>query len=98
MWKRIIFVILLPAALGTLVGFFALAFAAENEPNLTPVLVSLISPGLKVAELLAPVKRESLGSTFGGFLRIALAINALFYFVIFTFGAQLAARLARRKT
>jgi hypothetical protein len=95
-WKRITFVILVPAATGAVVGFFALAFAVQNEPGLSAVLVSILSPGLKVAEFLTPVKRQSLGSTFGGFLRVAIAINAVFYFVIFAFAAALARRLARR--
>ena len=98
MWKRIILVVLLPAAAGAIVGFFALAFAVQNEPNLSAALVSIFSPGLKVAEFFAPIKRQSLGSTFGGFLRIAIAINAVFYFAIFAFVARIAGRLARRKS
>ena len=97
-WKRITFVIFLPAAAGAVVGFFALAFAMQNEPGLSAVLVSILSPGLKIAEFLTPVKRQSLGSTFGGFLRVAIAINAVFYFAIFAFVAALASRLAHRRS
>ena len=93
MWKRVLFVFVLPAAIGGAVGIFALAFAMQNEPNLSAVVVATFSPGLKVAELLTPVKRESLGSTFGDFLRVAIAINGAFYFVL----AAVAGRLAQRK-
>jgi hypothetical protein len=96
-WKRLFFVVILLAAAGAAVGFLALAFAVQNEPNLSAIVVATISPGLKVAELLTPVKRESLGSTFGDFLRVAIAINGAFYFVIFVFGAAVAGRLVHRK-
>ena len=90
--------VLLPAVVGAVVGFFALAFAVQNEPSLSPVLVSVFSPGLKVAELFTPIRRQSLGSTFGGFLRWAIAINALFYYVIFVFITGITTRLARPKS
>jgi hypothetical protein len=96
-WKHVLFFFVLPAAIGGAVGIFALAFAMQNEPNLSAVVVATFSPGLKVAELLTPVKRESLGSTFGDFLRVAIAINGAFYFVIFAFLAAVAGRLAQRK-
>jgi hypothetical protein len=96
-WKRILFIFVLPAATGAAVGIFALAFAMQNEPNLSAVVVATFSPGLKAAELLTAIKRESLGSTFGDFLRVAIAINGAFYFVIFAFLAAIAGRLAQRK-
>jgi len=96
-WKRLILVILLPAAAGAVAGFFALAFAVQNEPNLSSGFVSIVSPGLKVAEFFAPIRHRSLGSTFGGFLRVAIAVNAAFYFAIFAFITEIARRLARRK-
>jgi hypothetical protein len=46
-------------------------------------LVSLFSPGLKIAELVMPAAHESLAWTFGWFLRIAIGVNAAFYFAIF---------------
>jgi hypothetical protein len=96
-WKRVLFVVVLPAATGLAVGIFALAFAMQNEPNLSAVAVATFSPGLKMAELLTPVKHESLGSTFGDFLRVAIAINGAFYFVIFAFLAVVGGRLAQGK-
>ena len=95
MWKRVLFVLVLPAATGLAVGILALAFAMQNEPNLSALVVATFSPGLKVAELLTPAKHESLGSTFGNFLRVAIAVNGAFYFVIFAFLALFAGRWAR---
>jgi hypothetical protein len=74
---------LLPAALAIIVGFLALAYAVPNEPMLSTSLVALFSPGLKVAELTVPARHESLATTFGWFLRIAIGVNAAFYFVFF---------------
>jgi hypothetical protein len=79
---RVLFRFVLPAAIGAVVGFLALAFAIQNEPSLSPAVVVVLSPGLKVAEFLVPVKHESLGSTFGGFLRVAIAVNVIFYFLL----------------
>jgi hypothetical protein len=93
--KRIMFRCLLPAILGALLGFFALAFAIQNEPTLSTPALAILSPGLKVAELLTPAKRESLGSTFGGFLRVAIGVNTAFYFAIFALVAYL---LDRRRS
>ena len=93
--KRITFRCLLPAVVGALVGFFTLAFAIQNEPTLSAPAVAIFSPGLKVAELLTPAKHESLASTFGGFLRVALGVNAAFYFSIFSLVAYL---LDRRRS
>jgi hypothetical protein len=96
MGKRIVIVLVLLAA-GGVVGFFALTVAVQNEPNLAVAIVALFSPGLKVAEMLVPVKREALGSTFGGFLRVAIAVNSVFYFGIFAFVAVLVGRFMRRQ-
>lgn len=82
----------IPAALGLLVGFFALAIAVPSESSLPTPLVTLFSPGLKIAELAVPTRHESLATTFGWFLRIAICVNALFYFVIFALLAFFALR------
>ena len=52
--------------------------------------------GLIGAQFLVPGSHESLGWTFGWFLRIAIATNALFYFAIFIFVVYLAERLFKR--
>jgi hypothetical protein len=83
MQKRSFFRWISPAILGLLVGFLALAWAITSESTLPVSLVSLFSPGLKVAEFVMPAARESLAWTFGWFLRIAISINAIFYFAIF---------------
>lgn len=88
----IFFRFVLPACLGLVVGILALAFAVPNEPTLSTPVVSLISPGLKVAELTVPSRHESLATTFGWFLRIAIVVNAAFYFVIFVGFARLVSR------
>jgi hypothetical protein len=85
--RRIFFRIVLPGVLGVAVGFLALAYAIPNEPSLSTPFIVLLSPGLKVAELTVPAKHESLAFTFGWFLRIAIAVNAAYYFVIFALGA-----------
>jgi hypothetical protein len=90
------FRLLLPAAMGAVLGFFALALAVQDEPGIPAPLLSLFSPGLKIAELLTPAKHESLGSTFGGFLRVALGVNMAFYFAILCLAAYLADRRRRR--
>jgi hypothetical protein len=70
-------------------GFVALAFAAAHEPSIPGPLLSLLSPGLKAAELLAtPTVHEPLGSVFGQFLRVAFAVNAAYYVTIFAVAAQ----------
>jgi len=94
--KRITFRLLLPAIAGAALGFFALALAVQDEPIIAPALLSVFSPGLKLAELLAPAKHESLGSTFGGFLRIALGVNMAFYFGILALVAYLVDRRRSR--
>jgi hypothetical protein len=80
---------LFPAVLGFVVGFLALAYAVPNESNLPVALVSLFSPGLKIAELVIPVSHKSLAWTFGWFLRIAIGVNGIFYFAIFALLAYL---------
>jgi len=89
---RVFFRFVLPACLGLVVGVLALAYAVPNEPALSTPVVSLISPGLKIAELTVPARHESLATTFGWFLRIAIAVNTLFYFVVFAGVAQLITR------
>jgi hypothetical protein len=42
--------------------------------------------------MLVPGRHESLGWTFGWFLRVAIATNALFYFVVFLLLAYAATR------
>jgi hypothetical protein len=90
--QRIFFRVVLPAIVGLLVGFLALAWAVPGESTLPVTLVSLFSPGLKVAELVMPAARASLAWTFGWFLRIAIGVNAVFYFSIFALLAYLVDR------
>ena len=80
---RILLRIALPAVVALPLGFVGLALAAENEPAIPSALLMVLSPGLKVAELIAPGQHGSLGATFGWFLRIGIAANAAYYFVIF---------------
>lgn len=79
-----LFRIILPAVVALPLGFIGLALAAENEPTIPAPLLMLFSPGLKLAELIAPGEHGSLGSTFGWFLRVGIAANATYYFVIFS--------------
>lgn len=81
-----------PAIAGLFVGFLALAWAVLNEAALSVALVYLVSPGLKIAELAMPAAHESLAWTFGWFLRIAIGVNAIFYFSIFALLAYLVDR------
>ena len=74
---------LLPAILALPLGFVGLALAAENEPTFPALVLMLFSPGLKVAELVTPARREALGVTFGWFLRVGIAANAAYYFALF---------------
>ena len=90
--QRIVFRWVLPAIVGLLAGFLALALAVPTESTLPVSLVSLFSPGLKLAELVMPAAHESLAWTFGWFLRIAIGVNAIFYFAIFALLAYLADR------
>ena len=76
--------------LGLPVGFVALAFAAAHEPTIPALWLSLIAPGLKTAELLAtPAARQPLGSMLGQFLRVAIAVNTVYYVAIFALLGQL---------
>ena len=93
--QRIFFRLVLPAVAGLLVGFLALAGASTSESTIPVLLVSLFSPGLKIAEFVMPAAHESLAWTFGWFLRIAIGINAIFYFAIF---ALLAYVVGRRRS
>ncbi len=94
--QRIFFRLVLPAIGGLLVGFLALAWAVTSESTLPVSIVSLFSPGLKVAEFLMPAAHESLAWTFGWFLRIAIGVNAIFYFAIFALLAYLVGRRRSR--
>lgn len=90
--QRPFFRLVLPGIIGLVVGFLALAFAVPSESTIPVPVVSLFSPGLKVAELVMPAAHESLAWTFGWFLRIAIGVNAIFYFAIFSLLAYLADR------
>ena len=90
-----LFRIVLPAVVALPLGFVGLALAAENEPAIPTALLMLLSPGLKLAELIAPGQHGSLGATFGWFLRVGIAANAAYYFVIFALVAYL---FTRRRT
>jgi hypothetical protein len=79
----------LPAIAGVSAGFLALAWTVTAESTLPVTLVSLVSPGLKVAELVMPAAHESLAWTFGWFLRIAIGVNAAYYFAAFALLAYL---------
>ena len=94
--QRIFFRFVLPAVAGLLVGFLALAWASTSESSLPVLMVSLFSPGLKVAEFVMPAAHESLAWTFGWFLRIAIGVNAIFYFAIFALIAHLIDRRRSR--
>src|SRR5215469_2100035 len=98
MARKVVLRFILPAVMGALLGFFTLAVAMQNEPNIPGPLLSLFSPGLTVAEFFTPARRESLlslGPTFGGFLRMALGVNTAFYFAILVGAAYL---VDRRRT
>ena len=90
--KRTLFRIVLPAVVALPLGFVGLALAAENEPTVPAPLLMLLSPGLKLAELITPESHGSLGATFGWFLRVGIAANAAYYFVIFALLAYLVTR------
>lgn len=83
---------LMLGALGLFAGFLALAIAVPVEPQVPAPLVALFSPGLKLAELLMPETHKSLAWTFGWFLRIAIATNAIFYYAIFALTVHFVAR------
>ena len=85
---------LLFAGLGLVAGFLALAVAVPLEPQIPVAVLVLLSPGLKIAELIIPDTHGSLGWTFGWFLRIAILGNAIFYYGVF---ALLTHLLTRRR-
>lgn len=82
------------AGLGLFAGFLALAVAVPMEAQVPVPLIALLSPGLKLAEVVMPETHGSMAWTFGWFLRIAIATNTIFYYAIFAF---LAYALARRR-
>lgn len=86
---RTLFRFLLPALISVPLGFILLALAAQNEPSIPAPLLVLFSPGLKLAEMVAPQTHDSLGATFSWFLRIAILVNAAYYFVLFVLLASL---------
>jgi hypothetical protein len=96
MLRRVILCVILPAIFGATLGFLALAFAVQNEPALPVPVLAVFSPGLKIAEMFTPARHESLGSTFGGFLRVAIGVNALLYFSIFALAGYLVERRLSR--
>jgi hypothetical protein len=96
--QRIFFRLALPAVAGLLVGFLALAWTSTNESTIPVWLVCPFSPGLKVAELVMPAARESLAWTFGWLLRIAIGVNAIFYFAVFALPAYLVDRQYSRSS
>ena len=83
---------LLFGGLGLVAGFLALAVAVPLEPQIPAPLLVLLSPGLKIAELIIPDTHGSLAWTFGWFLRIAILGNAIFYYGILGLFAHLLAR------
>jgi len=89
---RVLFRFVLPALISVPLGFLLLALAAQNEPSIPAPLLVLFSPGLKLAELLTPQTHQSLGATFGWFLRIAIAVNATYYFLLFVLLASFFSR------
>jgi hypothetical protein len=80
---------LLFGGLGLVAGFLALAVAVPLEPQIPAPLLVLLSPGLKIAELIIPDTHGSLAWTFGWFLRIAILGNAIFYYGIVALLAHL---------
>jgi hypothetical protein len=88
---------LLFGGLGLFAGFLALAIAVPLEPQVPVPLLVLLSPGLKIAELIMPETRGSLAWTFGWFLRIAIVSNAAFYYAIFALVAHVVTRRRARE-
>jgi hypothetical protein len=84
---------LISAGLGLFAGFLALAVAVPMEAQVPVPLIALLSPGLKLAEVVMPETHGSMAWTFGWFLRIAIATNTVFYYAIF---ALLAYAFTRR--
>ena len=86
---------LLLGGLGLAAGFMALAVAVPLEPQIPAPLLVILSPGLKIAEMIMPDTHGSLAWTFGWFLRIAILGNGVFYYGVF---ALLGYLLTRRRT
>ncbi len=78
---------LLLAGIGLFAGFLALAVAVPLEPQIPMPLIVLLSPGLKLAELITPETHRSMAWTFGWFLRIAIVSNAVFYYALCSLAA-----------
>jgi hypothetical protein len=95
--KRILLRWIVPAILGTVVGLLALAFSLQNEQTLSASALALLSPGLKLAEMVAPARHESFGGALSDFLRVAIGANIVFYFAIFAFVALLIDRWRSRR-
>ena len=95
MSARAFFRFVLPAVLALPLGFVGLALAAENEPTIPMPVLMLFSPGLKIAELVTPERRQALGVTFGWFLRVGITANAAYYWVLFLLLAYLLQRRRR---
>lgn len=93
---RLLFRFILPALISVPLGFVLLALAAQNEPTIPAPLLVVFSPGLKLAELITPQTHQSLGGTFGWFLRIGIAANAAYYFLLLALFASFVTR--RRST
>ena len=89
--RRALFRYLLFGAISLIAGFLALAAAVLLEAQAPVPLVMLLSPGLKIAELIIPETHGSLAWTFGWFLRIAIVGNAVFYYAILFLLARLVA-------
>jgi hypothetical protein len=94
---RLTFRLILPAISGAFLGFFALAYAIQNEPALPAAAIALFSPGLKIAEIFTPAKHQSLAETFGGFLRVSLGVNVAFYFALAALAAYVVDRWGLRR-
>ena len=91
--QRGFFRYLLLAGLSVAAGFIALAIAVPIEPQVIAPVIALFSPGLKLAEFVAPESSgKSFAWTFGWFLRIAILANAAYYFALFSFLAYLVGR------
>jgi hypothetical protein len=90
--QRQLFRYLLLAGLSLLTGFLALAIAVPLESEVSPLLIALFSPGLKLAEMVTPETGKSFAWTFGWFLRVAIAANAAFYYALFALVAYVATR------
>lgn len=93
---RFLFRWIVPAVAGLFLGFLVLAWTSTSETSLPVFFVAVVSPGLKVAELLVPAAHKSLAWTFGWFLRVSIGVNAAYYFAILALLAYLADRRRSR--